>query len=153
MTLTQPLRLVAFDLDGVLCDFHPARRLAYLADLTGEEPGRIQAAIWDSEFERNAEAGAYPTGDAYLREFNRRLGFPLARAQWVESRQRAMAASGFMSPRTSGRASRIRWPSAAWYCTTGTSHPPSSSSMTVPPVSQARGPLVSRRSCSRVSTK
>lgn len=91
MTPTQPITLVVFDLDGVFYDFLPARRLDYLADLTGKDAASIRAAIWESDFEKNAEAGAYPTGEAYLEEFNHRLGFTLTRAQWVEARRRAMA--------------------------------------------------------------
>ena len=91
MTPTQPITLVVFDLDGVFYDFLPARRLEYLADLTGKDVASIRAAIWESGFEHSAEAGAYPTGDAYLQEFNRRLGAALTREQWVEARRRAMA--------------------------------------------------------------
>jgi putative hydrolase of the HAD superfamily len=90
MTPAQPISLVVFDLDGVFYDFFPARRLAYLADLTGKDAALIRAAIWESDFESSAEAGAYPTGEAYLQEFNRRLGFTVTRAQWVEARRRAM---------------------------------------------------------------
>jgi len=91
MTPTQPISLVVFDLDGVFYDFLPARRLAYLAGLSGKDAGSIRAAIWESDFEPSAEAGAYPTGEAYLQEFNRRLGYDLTRAQWVEARRSAMA--------------------------------------------------------------
>lgn len=89
-TPAQPISLVVFDLDGVFYDFFPARRLEYLADLTGKDAASIRAAIWESDFEPSAESGAYPTGEAYLQEFNRRLGHDLTRAQWVEARQRAM---------------------------------------------------------------
>jgi glucose-1-phosphatase len=90
MTPSHPVSLVAFDLDGVLCDFYPARRLDYIADLTGKDPAWIQAAIWDSEFERAAEAGAYQTGEAYLEAFNKHLTYDLTRDQWVTARRLAM---------------------------------------------------------------
>jgi len=85
------VRLVISDLDGVLIDFHPARRLAYLEALTGLSGSTIHAAIWAGPFEADAEAGAWPTGDAYLAEFNRRLGTAVTRADWVEARRRATA--------------------------------------------------------------
>lgn len=88
--LTRPVSLVAFDLDGVLCDFLPDRRLAWLSALTGKAAARIQAAVWDSDFEPAAEAGAYPTGDAYLQAFNQRLGHAVSRDQWVQARRAAM---------------------------------------------------------------
>lgn len=91
MTPGQPISLVVFDLDGVLYDYHPARRLAYLAGLSGKDAAAIRSAIWESDFERSAESGAYPTGDGYLQEFNRRLGYDLTREQWVEARRQAMA--------------------------------------------------------------
>ncbi len=87
---TGSIRLIAFDLDGVLIDFHPERRLAYLARLSGKDPRRIHDAIWGSEFERQAEAGAYATGDAYLAAFNERLGYSLTREEWIGARREAM---------------------------------------------------------------
>jgi putative hydrolase of the HAD superfamily len=91
MTLTPPVSLVVFDLDGVLCDFLPDRRSAHLAVLSGRDPAWIQANIWDADFEREAEAGAYLSGEAYLEAFNRRLGFDLTREQWVAARRLAMS--------------------------------------------------------------
>lgn len=85
------VRLVISDLDGVLIDFHPARRLAYLESLTGLSGSTIHSSIWAGPFEPEAEAGAWPTGEAYLAEFNRRLGTAVTRADWVEARRRATA--------------------------------------------------------------
>jgi glucose-1-phosphatase len=85
-----PVALIAFDLDGVLTDFHPERRLAYLARISGRDPRFIHDAIWGSEFERQAEAGAYPTGAEYLAAFNERLGYPLSRTEWIAARREAM---------------------------------------------------------------
>ncbi|MBK7783077.1 MAG: HAD family phosphatase [Gemmatimonadales bacterium] len=79
-----------FDLDGVLLDFHPERRLARLATMTGLAPAFLQAAIWDADFERAAEAGAWPTGAAYLAEFNARIGMTVSREQWIAARREAM---------------------------------------------------------------
>ncbi|MBL8264736.1 HAD family hydrolase [Steroidobacter sp.] len=84
------IRLVVFDFDGVLIDFDPQLRSSYLERLTGKRGEDIHAATWGSEFERDAERGAYTTGDAYLAAFNERLGFELSRAQWIEARRAAM---------------------------------------------------------------
>jgi putative hydrolase of the HAD superfamily len=88
-----PITLVIFDLDGVLCDWQPRRRLELLSRISGKDPEWIQQATFNSSFETDAEAGAYPTGEAYLAEFNRRLEFPLSREQWVAARQAAMQPS------------------------------------------------------------
>lgn len=87
---TGAVRLIAFDLDGVLIDFRPERRLAYLARLSGKDPRFIHDAIWGSDFERQAEAGAFATGDAYLAAFNARLGYSLTRDEWIAARREAM---------------------------------------------------------------
>jgi HAD superfamily hydrolase (TIGR01509 family) len=86
----RPFDLIVFDLDETLADFVPARRLAYLANLTGLAPEHIHASIWGSDFEHSAEQGAYATGDAYLAGFNERLGFELTRDQWIAARRAAM---------------------------------------------------------------
>jgi len=86
----RPFDLIIFDLDETLVDFVPARRLEFLADLTGLPQERIHASIWGSDFERSAEQGAYATGDAYLAGFNERLGVELTRDQWIAARRAAM---------------------------------------------------------------
>ena len=96
MTLPPPpstppgIELAIFDLDGVLAELDRARRLAILAEMTGKDPALLHAAIWTSDFERRAEAGAYPTGAEYLAEFNRRIGAALERGQWIRARREAM---------------------------------------------------------------
>lgn len=84
-----PITAVIFDLDGVLYDFDPAVRAAYLAQRTGLPAERI-AAVFRSAFEQKAEAGAYTTGADYLAGFNQALGGSLTREEWVEARRRAM---------------------------------------------------------------
>lgn len=90
MTVECSIELVIFDMDNVLVDYDLDRRLRYLSTLTGLDAGAIHAAIWGSDFERAAEAGAYVTGDDYLRAFNERLGFVLTREQWIAARGEAM---------------------------------------------------------------
>lgn len=81
---------VIFDMDDVLCRYDLGRRLRVLSRITGQTPRDIRAAIWDSGFEDEADTGAFPDPDDYLREFAERLGFPLSREQWVEARREAM---------------------------------------------------------------
>ena len=82
--------LVVFDMDGVLAHLDRVRRLELLAEMTGKDPAFLHAAIWASNFESGAEAGAYPTGAEYLAEFNRRTQSSLSCEQWVRARRDAM---------------------------------------------------------------
>jgi glucose-1-phosphatase len=84
------IELVVFDMDGVLVDLDRARRLEFLSAMTGLAPETIAERIYLSTFETAAEAGAHPTGDRYLAEFNRLLGSAISRDQWVSARRRAM---------------------------------------------------------------
>ncbi len=69
--------VVIFDMDDVLCRYDLGRRLRALARITGQTPRDIRAAIWDSGFEDDADAGGYTDPDHYLSEFGRRVGYPL----------------------------------------------------------------------------
>jgi glucose-1-phosphatase len=94
-----PVELVIFDMDDVLVDYDLGRRLRYLSTLTGLTAEVIYAAIWGSDFERAAEAGAYVTGEDYLHAFNERLlalspnnpASVLTREQWIAARREGMA--------------------------------------------------------------
>ena len=88
--MTEPLRLVIFDLDDVLVHFRPPRRLDYLHAITGLPREHLHESIWASDFEPAAEAGAWPDPDDYLDEFNRRLGSRVTVQQWIEARRAAM---------------------------------------------------------------
>ena len=83
------IKIVVFDLDGVLCHYRIERRLAWLAAWSGRTPEAIHAAIWGSGFEDEAERGVL-SADEYLRGFGERIGYPLSAAQWVEARRVAM---------------------------------------------------------------
>jgi putative hydrolase of the HAD superfamily len=83
------IKMVVFDMDGVLCRYRIERRLALLASWSGQTPEAIHTAIWDSGFEDEAERGLL-SADDYLRGFGERLGYPLSAAQWVEARRAAM---------------------------------------------------------------
>jgi glucose-1-phosphatase len=83
--------LVIFDMDDVLCHYELGKRLRYLATLADCTARDVRAAIWDSGFEGESDAGGYPDGEIYLNEFRRRLGYPISVAQWVEARREAMS--------------------------------------------------------------
>jgi putative hydrolase of the HAD superfamily len=83
-------RLVIFDMDDVLCHYSLGRRLRILGEMSGKAPRDIQAAIWDSGFEGESDAGGYPDAEEYLREFGTRLGYAISRAEWIEARRLSM---------------------------------------------------------------
>jgi HAD superfamily hydrolase (TIGR01509 family) len=85
-----PPRLVIFDMDDVLCRYDLGRRLRALSAVSGKSPRDIRAAIWDSGFEDDSDAGRYPESETYLKEFASRLGHPLSRHQWIEARKHSM---------------------------------------------------------------
>jgi HAD superfamily hydrolase (TIGR01509 family) len=87
------LRLVIFDMDGVLCGYDRGIRLAALARASGRPAEAIEAAIWGSGFEEAADSGRYRGGAQYLAAFNEHLGFPLPRDQWIAARRQGMTAS------------------------------------------------------------
>jgi putative hydrolase of the HAD superfamily len=83
------IKMVVFDMDGVLCRYRIERRLALLASWSGRSSDAIHAAIWGSGFEDEAERGVI-SADEYLQGFGERMGYPLSTAQWVEARRVAM---------------------------------------------------------------
>jgi putative hydrolase of the HAD superfamily len=83
------IKLVVFDMDGVLCRYRIERRLALLSAWSGKSPEAIHAAIWGSGLEDEAERGVL-SADDYLRGFGERMHYPLSAAQWVEARRVAM---------------------------------------------------------------
>jgi glucose-1-phosphatase len=82
--------LVIFDMDDVLCHYQLGKRLRFLAELADTTARDIRAAIWDSGFEDEADSGGYSDADEYLREFAKRLGYPITREQWLEARRISM---------------------------------------------------------------
>ncbi len=77
-------------MDDVLCHYEVGRRLRILAALADTTARDVRAAVWDSGFEEEADAGGYPDPDEYLAEFGRRLGYPITREQWIFARREAM---------------------------------------------------------------
>jgi glucose-1-phosphatase len=86
----RPPRLVIFDMDDVLCRYDLGRRLRALSAVSGKSPRDIRAAIWDSGFEDESDAGRYPESEIYLAEFASRLGHALSKPQWIAARRISM---------------------------------------------------------------
>ncbi len=82
---------VIFDMDDVLCHYEVGRRLRKLAAMSGATARDVRAAVWDSDFEDQVDAGGYPDSDSYLTEFGLRLGYPISRAEWIDARRDAMS--------------------------------------------------------------
>jgi HAD superfamily hydrolase (TIGR01509 family) len=74
----------------VLCHYDLGRRLRALSRLSGQTPRDIRAAIWDSGFEGDSDAGGYPDAENYLAEFGRRLSYPISRSEWIAARRESM---------------------------------------------------------------
>lgn len=79
------VELVIFDMDGVLCHYDFARRLACLAEKTGLDPDVINEEIFRSGFDDRGDQGQFSAAE-YLEEFNRRLGVHLSREDWLWAR-------------------------------------------------------------------
>ncbi len=85
-----PPPVVIFDMDDVLCRYDLGKRLRALSRISGQTPRDIRAAIWDSGFEDDADAGGYIDPGDYLDQFGKRIGYPMTRQEWVEARRTAM---------------------------------------------------------------
>lgn len=70
------LRLVFFDLGGVVCQFLPERRLVAFASETQLGAEEIQHKLWDSGFSAACDAGRYSSSEMYT-HICQRLGVSL----------------------------------------------------------------------------
>jgi putative hydrolase of the HAD superfamily len=84
-----PIDLVIFDMDGVLCHYDFARRLACLAEKTGLDANLIDEKIFRSGFDDLADQGHF-SAEEYLRKFGELLGVSLSRADWLWARRLPM---------------------------------------------------------------
>jgi HAD superfamily hydrolase (TIGR01509 family) len=82
--------LFLFDCDKTLYAHDSKRRLPALARLGGESEYRIAKDWWEGGFEERAEAGEWPTAEAYLAEFARVTGARLTLPEWAEARRATM---------------------------------------------------------------
>ena len=83
------ISLVLFDMHDVLCRYDRDGRIAALSRLSGKPAAEIDAAIWRSGFETEADSGKLDAA-AYLRGFGERLGYPITLAEWLENRKASM---------------------------------------------------------------
>lgn len=80
-----PIRVVLFDLGGVVCRFEPERRLAALAAAAPLPPDEIRARIWDSGFDEACDRGSCTAREAYQRVtelIGLRMSYDDFRAAW-----------------------------------------------------------------------
>jgi HAD superfamily hydrolase (TIGR01509 family) len=89
------IALVLFDMNGVLCRYEKAKRIAVLSGMSGMAPEAIDAAIWGSGFEDAGDAGAMDAA-AYLRGFGAAIGYPLTLAEWTEAQAASMTPDAAM---------------------------------------------------------
>jgi glucose-1-phosphatase len=85
--------LVIFDMDEVLCQYDLGRRLRRLAAVAGVTARDVRAALWDSGFEGESDAGGFPDSKDYLERFSNSLGYRISVADWVAARRDAMTAN------------------------------------------------------------
>jgi HAD superfamily hydrolase (TIGR01509 family) len=84
------ISLILLDLNGVLYRYDRDARIAHLARLSGRAPADILAAIWQSGFEDDGDAGAFDEA-TYLHEFGSRIGYPLSEAEWLDAQLAALS--------------------------------------------------------------
>jgi FMN phosphatase YigB (HAD superfamily) len=82
--------LYLFDFDKTLYAYDFRKRLPELARLGGVSQYHLASTWWAAGFERRAEAGEWPTAEAYLAEFGRVTGAWLTLEQWADARSLAM---------------------------------------------------------------
>jgi putative hydrolase of the HAD superfamily len=84
--------LFIFDMDDVLYDYDWRVRMAGMTELTGLSLEELRDRWWHESGEWAAEAGDFPTADAYLSAFQEAIGMPVDEAEWVRVRGSAMTA-------------------------------------------------------------
>ena len=80
-----------FDLDKTLYWYDFRHRLPELSRLSGASQYRLASSWWSDGYEARAEAGEWPTVDAYLNEFAKVTGGRrLSLEEWADARALAM---------------------------------------------------------------
>lgn len=87
--MSAPIEAVIFDMDGVLCAYDFAARIAGLARLTGCAAQAIESEIFDSGWDERSDRGEIGT-EEYLAGCSARLGVQVTRAVWLEARAAVM---------------------------------------------------------------
>ncbi|SAK63857.1 hydrolase [Caballeronia arationis] len=81
---------VLFDMDGVLCEYDRAVRVAHLSAATNRSAEAIRHAIWGSGLEAQADAGALDDA-RYMSAVDDLLGCAIALEDWLLARRAAMS--------------------------------------------------------------
>jgi putative hydrolase of the HAD superfamily len=82
--------LFVFDMDDVLYDYDWRIRMAGLTELTGLDFPELRRRWWHDDGEWAAEAGHWPDGASYLKDWVAAVGTELTREQWLTNRGSAM---------------------------------------------------------------
>jgi glucose-1-phosphatase len=83
--MTAPIRLVLFDMEGVLSHYDRTARVEHLAATSGQTEDTVRYAIWGSGLEARADAGQI-SDDDYLSELGALLNYPINRTEWLAAR-------------------------------------------------------------------
>lgn len=84
--MSASIRLVLFDMEGVLTHYDRSARVAYLSAVSGQSADTVRHAIWGSGLEARADSGEIGDDD-YLRELGVLLTFALSREDWLAARR------------------------------------------------------------------
>ncbi|GAA1442300.1 HAD-IA family hydrolase [Leifsonia poae] len=82
--------LFVFDMDNVLYDYDWRHRMSAMTELTGLELTELRDRWWNAEGEGAAEAGAFPTPEAYLDALSAALEVDLSVSDFLRARGGAM---------------------------------------------------------------
>lgn len=83
--MTASIKLVLFDMEGVLSRYDRSARVDRLAALSGQAPETVRYAIWGSGLEARADAGLI-SDDEYLSALGVLLNYPVSRDEWLDAR-------------------------------------------------------------------
>lgn len=82
--------LFVFDMDDVLYDYDWRTRMEGLTELTGLGFAELRSRWWHERGEWAAEAGHWPDGASYLRDWVAAVGTDLTAEEWLANRGSAM---------------------------------------------------------------
>jgi putative hydrolase of the HAD superfamily len=82
--------LFVFDMDDVLYDYDWRIRMTGLTELTGHDFAELRRRWWHDSGEWAAEAGHWPDGAAYLKDWITAVGIDITPEAWLANRGSAM---------------------------------------------------------------
>lgn len=83
--MTSSIKLVLFDMEGVLSHYDRDARADRMSSLTGKHVDAVRHAIWGSGLEARADSGEI-TDDEYLLELGKVLGCAISCEDWLAAR-------------------------------------------------------------------